>query len=93
MEPEQIIIEPLLTEKGVAGRAGGRYAFKVNLRATKVAVKQAIEKCFKVKVLDVNTLYVRPKRRVAGRFIGKTSGWKKAYVTLRSGQKIQELET
>ncbi len=92
MQPEQIIIEPLLTEKSVAERAGSRYVFKVNLRATKTAVKQAVEKCFKVKVKDVNTCRMRPKRRVMGKSIGRTSAWKKAYVTLAAGQKIEELE-
>ena len=92
MEFEQIIIAPLLTEKSVAERARSRYVFRVNLRATKIAVKQAVEQGFKVKVLDVNTAYVRPKRRVTGRGIGRTAGWKKAYVTLQPGQKIQELE-
>jgi large subunit ribosomal protein L23 len=92
MEPEQIIIEQLLTEKSVTQRAAARYVFKVNLLANKTAIKQAVEKCFKVKVLDVNTCFVRPKRRVMGRSAGQTSGWKKAYVTLKHGQKIQELE-
>lgn len=92
MEFEQIIIAPLLTEKSVAERARSRYVFRVNLKATKIAIKQAVEKCFKVKVADVNTCYVRSKRRVMGKSIGRTSSWKKAYVTLAGGQKIQELE-
>jgi large subunit ribosomal protein L23 len=92
MEYEQIVIEPILTEKSVSARAQSRYVFKVALAATKIAIKQAVEKCFKVKVKDVNTCFVRPKRRVMGKSIGRTSRWKKAYVTLTSGQKIQELE-
>lgn len=92
MDLGHIIIEQLITEKSVGERALGRYAFKVNLKAGKLEVKQAVEKFFKVKVMDVNTCYVRPKRRVMGRSIGRTSRWKKAYVTLAKGQKIQELE-
>ncbi|MCU0640595.1 MAG: 50S ribosomal protein L23 [Candidatus Margulisbacteria bacterium] len=92
MENEQIIIAPLLTEKSLRARTGACYVFRVNLLATKVAVKQAVEKCFKVKVIGVSTCLVRPKRRVMGRSIGRTAGWKKAYVTLAKGQKIQELE-
>ncbi|HVN67035.1 MAG TPA: 50S ribosomal protein L23, partial [Candidatus Sulfotelmatobacter sp.] len=65
---------------------------KVNLRATKVAVRKAVEQAFKVRVAAVNTCYVRPKMRTTGRSIGRTSRWKKAYVTLVAGQKIQELE-
>ena len=92
MDAEQIIIEPVITEKTVGERPRSRYVFKVHLKATKVAVKHAVEKVFKVKVLDVNTCYVRGKQRITGRSIGRTSHWKKAYVTLARGQKIAELE-
>jgi len=92
MEAEQILIEPLITEKSVNQRAAARYVFKVNLKSTKIAVKQAVEKIFKVKVTDVNTCHVRAKLRVTGRGIGRTTSWKKAYVTLAAGQKIAELE-
>ncbi|MBN2057527.1 MAG: 50S ribosomal protein L23 [Candidatus Saganbacteria bacterium] len=92
MLPEQIIIEPVITEKAVTDRALSRYVFKVHLDATKIGVAQAIEKLFKVKVRSVNTINVRPKRRIMGRSVGRTSRWKKAYVTLEQGQKIEELE-
>ncbi|MDD5593282.1 MAG: 50S ribosomal protein L23 [Candidatus Margulisbacteria bacterium] len=92
MDLSQIIIEQLVTEKSVLERARGRYVFKVNLKANKLSVKQAVEKFFKVKVVDVNTCFVRPKQRTMGRSIGRTSRWKKAYVMLAKGQKIQELE-
>jgi len=92
MEAEQIIIAPITTEKTVRARELTRYTFKINLLATKIAVKQAVEKLFKVKVKAVNLCYVRPKIRMSGRGQGRTSRWKKAYVTLVAGQKIQELE-
>lgn len=92
MHPEQIIIEPIITEKAIGQRAGSCYVFKVHLAATKVAIAQAIEKLFKVKVLAVNTSMVRAKQRIMGRSIGRTTHWKKAYVTLGKGQKIEELE-
>ena len=92
MHPEQIIIEPLITEKAVGERTLSRYVFKVHPQATKSSVAQAVEKLFKVKVRAVNTGMVRPKRRIMGRSIGRTSQWKKAYVTLEAGQKIEELE-
>ncbi|MDD5382193.1 MAG: 50S ribosomal protein L23 [Candidatus Margulisbacteria bacterium] len=92
MYPEQIIIEPLITEKAVGGKAASRYAFKVHTRATKIEIAQAVAKLFKVKVMAVNTSNVRPKRRVMGKSIGRTSRSKKAYVTLAPGQKIEELE-
>jgi large subunit ribosomal protein L23 len=93
MEFEQIIIEPVITEKAVGERVLSRYVFKVHPKATKVGIAQAVGKLFKVDVLAVNTVHVRAKRRVLGRSIGSTSSWKKAYVTLKPGQKIEELET
>lgn len=92
MLPEQIIIEPVITEKAVAERASSRYVFKVHLDATKNGIAQAIEKMFKVRVKAVNTSRVRAKRRIMGRSFGRTAQWKKAYVSLEEGQKIEELE-
>ena len=92
MHPEQIIIEPVVTEKAVGERALSRYVFKVHLQADKTSIARAVESLFRVKVLAVNTSKVRSKRRIMGRSIGRTSHWKKAYVTLEKGQKIEELE-
>ncbi len=92
MYPEQIIIAPIITEKAMSGRTISRYVFKVHPKSTKVDVAQAVEKLFKVKVKDVNTCNVRAKSRMRGRYMGRTSSWKKAYVTLVSGAKIEELE-
>lgn len=92
MRPEQIIFEPLITEKAVGARALSRYVFKIHPRATKIDVSQAVERLFKVKVQAVNTSKVKPKRRRRGKVEGRTSGWKKAYVSLVAGQKIEELE-
>lgn len=91
MEFDKIIVAQLVTEKSVTARALSRYAFRVNSGATKIDVKRAVEQYFKVKVLDVNTCHVRGKART-GKKIGWTATWKKAYVTLARGQKIQELE-
>lgn len=92
MRPEQIIVEPVITEKAVGERVLSRYVFKVNPLANKTSVARAVEQLFKVKVKSVNTSKVRPKRRVMGRSVGRTGYWKKAYVTLEQGQKIEELE-
>ncbi len=92
MYPEQIILEPVISEKAVGERALSRYVFKVHPEATKIAVTQAVEQLFKVKVKAVNTINVKPKRRIVGRSIGRTAKVKKAYVTLEAGQKIEELE-
>lgn len=92
MKPEQIILEPVMTEKALTERALSRYVFKVHPKATKNSVAQSVAQLFKVKVKNVNTTLVRAKRRVMGRSIGRTAHWKKAYVTLEQGQKIEELE-
>jgi large subunit ribosomal protein L23 len=64
----------------------------VNPLANKISIAGAVEKLFKVKVQAVNTNRMRSKRRVMGRSVGRTAHWKKAYVTLEAGQKIEELE-
>ncbi len=92
MHPEQVIIEQLVTEKAVGARVLSRYVFKVHVQATKVDVASAVRKLFKVKVKDVNTCQVKSKRRMRGRFAGRTPGWKKAYVSLVPGEKIEEIE-
>jgi large subunit ribosomal protein L23 len=93
MQPEQIIMAPIVTEKAVAERALSRYVFKVNWLANKAMIGEAVSKLFKVTVTKVNTSKVRSKRRVMGKSVGRTARWKKAYVTLKSGQKIEELES
>ncbi|MDI6731301.1 MAG: 50S ribosomal protein L23 [Candidatus Margulisbacteria bacterium] len=92
MQPEQIIIEPVVTEKAVGSRAASRYVFRVHAAATKIDIAGAVRALFKVKVESVNTSKVRAKKRVRGTTVGRTSNWKKAYVTLSAGQKIEELE-
>jgi len=92
LHPEQIIIEPLVTEKAVGIRMLSRYVFKVHPSANKISVGKAVENLFKVKVKEVNTCIMKPKLRRRGAQIGKVGGFKKAYVTLMPGQKIEELE-
>ena len=82
MRPEDIIIKPIITEESNAGIQEGKYTFKVNKKATKVDVANAVEKLFGVKVLRVNTITVKGKEKRVGRNIGKTSDWKKAIVTI-----------
>ena len=82
MMPEDIIIEPIITEKSNDMLQGGKYTFKVNKKATKVDIARAVEKLFEVKVLKVNTINVSGKTKRVGRNIGRTSDWKKAIVTI-----------
>jgi large subunit ribosomal protein L23 len=82
MLPEEVIIKPIITEKSNDAVQLGKYTFKVNKKATKVDVKRAVEKLFNVKVLSVNTISVKGKEKRVGRYVGKTSDWKKAIVTI-----------
>lgn len=88
-----LILSPIVTEKTTDERGRSRYTFRVQDGATKVDIKNAIEKVFTVKVTDVNTVRVKGKVRgaIRGR-AGRTRNWKKAYVTLPPGQKIASLE-
>ena len=82
MLPEEIIIAPVVTEKSNDELQQGKYTFKVNKKATKVEIANAVEKLFNVKVLNVNTMTVRGKTKRVRYVEGKTSDWKKAIVTI-----------
>ena len=94
MSDVRLLIEkPLITEKSTALKeANNRYMFRVNVHANKRQIKQAIEEVFNVRVKDVRTAVYRGKPKVvmnrAGRFAGRGSNWKKAYVTLAEGDSI-----
>jgi large subunit ribosomal protein L23 len=91
-DPYAIVKRPLITEKGMGIAPMGKYAFEVDIRANKIEIAQAVEKIFSVSVTKVNTLRVKGKPKRLGRFEGKTSDWKKAYVTLKQGQRIEIFE-
>ena len=85
-----IILAPVITEKASNVAANGdRIVFKVKKDANKTQIKQAIEKIYNVKVLNVNTLNVKPKKKRVGRYTGTTSAYKKAYITLAEGSNIE----
>lgn len=85
-----IIISPVITEKtSVVTSDGKTYVFKVNKNANKFQIKDAVEKAFGVKVAKVNTLNTKPKDRRVGKYTGQTKTYKKAYVTLVDGDKIE----
>ncbi len=84
-----IIQEPLITEKGSNLSANeNKYFFRVDPKANKIEIKEAVEKIFNVKVSSVNTLNVLGKMKRVRYRQGRTSNWKKAIVTLVKGQKI-----
>ena len=82
MVAEEIIIAPVITEKSSSETAEGKYTFKVAKKATKVDIKNAVEKLFEVKVLKVNTMTVKGKEKRVRYQAGRTSDWKKAIVTV-----------
>ena len=86
-----IIRRPVITEKGLAMKENEKtLCFEVSDRASKTQIKEAIERIFKVKVQHVRTMNVPGKERRRGRFTGYRPDWKKAYVTLRDGEKMIE---
>ena len=92
-DPFTIIERPLLTEKSMDLSHSGKYTFRVAKDANKIEIRDAVHRIFKVDVVKVNTLNVRGKKRRMGRFKeGKTTDWKKAIVTLKTGQSITMFE-
>lgn len=78
---------PCLTEKAALLQETDRkIVLKVNADANKIAIKQAVEKMFPVKVKNVHTANMHGKQKRVGRFTGYRNDWKKAYVTLAEGQ-------
>jgi large subunit ribosomal protein L23 len=93
IETYRVLEKPLVTEKGTLMTESGNWVtFQVNRQANKLQIKEAVESMFKVSVLQVNTLNVKPKYRRFGRFVGKTKQWKKAMVLLKDGDKIDFFE-
>ena len=84
----EILKAPVITEKSQIAKSEGKYTFKVDPKATKLEIKAAIEKIFKVKVTAIRTINVRPKKRRVGRYTGLTTRYKKAIVSLAEGQTI-----
>ena len=84
----RVIVRPVVTEKTNDMGEHDKYAFEVATDANKNEVKQAVERFFGVKVLDVHTMNVKGKPKRLGRHMGRRKDWKKAIVTLQSGDKI-----
>ena len=84
MVAEDIIIAPVITEEASMRIAEGKYTFKVAKKATKIDIKNAVEKLFEVKVLDVRTISVKAKEKKEGDAVGRTADWKKAIVTIHT---------
>ncbi len=94
MEYTQVLLKPLLTEKTTfLKEEATQLTFMVHPKANKIEIKNAVEKAFNVQVVAVNVVRKAPSdRKRQGRVIGRKPGYKKAYVTLTPGQKIEFFE-
>ena len=93
MNAIDVIKGPIITEKGtLVNEIGNQVVFRVDRRANKVEIRQAVERLFKVKVEKVRTSRVMGKIRRVGKTMGRKSDWKKAYVTLAEGSRIDFFE-
>ena len=86
--PHDVVKGLLRTEKGADMMLSNKYLFWVDTKANKVEICNAIENIYKVKVGKVNTINVKGKPKRVRYTVGMTSGWKKAVVTLKEGNKI-----
>lgn len=89
---EDVLIEPVLSEKANQLREEGKYVFKVNLKATKTEIKEAVSKLFNVNPIACTTMVVGGKPKRLRYRKGTTSSWKKAIVKLQKGEKIAIFE-
>ena len=91
MKTTDVIRRPLITEKTSRAReAGQTIVFEVARAATKIDIKNAVEKLFGAKVAAVRTSITHGKTKRQGRFEGQRSDWKKAWVRLRDGEKVPD---
>lgn len=94
LDMHAVLVQPLLTEKLTSIReATNTVGFIVHPDANRVQIKQAVETLLKVKVSRVNVMNVLGKVKRLGRFSGKRSDWKKAFVTLKKGEKLEMYES
>ena len=89
---EDILIEPILSEKATALRDQNKYVFKVRRDADKIAIREAVRRLFNVKVVSCTTVNVPGKTKRTRTGVGKTASWKKAIVRLAPGETIKVFE-
>ncbi len=93
MTNDQVILSPLVTEKStLATEKANQVVFKVRPDASKNRIRTAIEDLFKVTVVEVRTSNFMGKKRRRGKSVGRQRDWKKAYVTLKQGDRIELFE-
>jgi large subunit ribosomal protein L23 len=87
-----VVVRPVISEKSYALLAANKYTFRVDERANKTQIRQAVEEIFGVRVRDVRTVNVKPKPKRRGWTLGKRRQWKKAIVTLHPEDSIELFE-
>ncbi len=88
-----ILVRPVISEKSVAQTERNNYTFAVGRNANKLQIRAAVEAEFKVTVVGVRVMWVKPKQKRRGRrTLGTVPGWRKAVVTIAAGQKIELFE-
>ncbi len=92
MNPRNVVIRPVVSEKSYALLAAGKYTFRVHDRAHKTQIRQAVEEIFGVRVLAVRTMNVKPKPKRRGYMAGHRRKWKKAVVQLHPDDTIELFE-
>ncbi len=93
MSPSDVVRGPIITEKGTfVNEQANQVVFRVHPRANKVEIRHAVETLFKVRVEKVRTTRQLGKMRRVGRHLGRRPDWKKAYVTLAEGSRIDFFE-
>jgi large subunit ribosomal protein L23 len=92
VDPRQVILEPVVSEKSYALMADGKYTFRVDDRAHKTQIRHAVEEIFGVGVVEVRTVKMRAKPKRRGLQSGYTRSWKKAIVQLAPGDRIELFE-
>ena len=93
MNLSEVVRGPVITEKGtLVGEIGNQVVFRVHPQASKIEIRHAVETLFKVKVTKVRTARQLGKIRRVGRWAGRRPNWKKAYVTLAEGSRIDFFE-
>jgi large subunit ribosomal protein L23 len=92
MDPRNVLIRPVVSEKSYALIAEGKYTFRVDDRAHKTQIAHAVEEVFDVSVARVRTSKVRSKPKRRGLQKGRTRAWKKAVVQLAPGERIELFE-
>jgi large subunit ribosomal protein L23 len=87
-----VLVKPVISEKGFAAQEADKYVFHVAPKANKDLVKKEVEKLFKVEVTSVNIIRIPGKLKRVGKIFGRRNDVKKAIVTVKKGQKIEEFK-